>query len=43
MNGGAFEVIGVLESKGQSGFGMDQDDIVSEAPLTTVKRRISRP
>lgn len=40
MNGGAFEVIGVLESKGQSGFGMDQDDIVL-APLTTVKRRIS--
>jgi putative ABC transport system permease protein len=40
MNGGAFEVIGVLESKGQSGFGADQDDIVL-APLTTVKRRIS--
>jgi len=40
MNGGAFEVIGVLEAKGQSGFGMDQDDIVL-APLTTVKRRIS--
>ncbi|MBL8543545.1 MAG: ABC transporter permease [Hyphomonadaceae bacterium] len=40
INGGAFEVIGVLASKGQSGFGMDQDDIVL-APLTTVKRRIS--
>lgn len=40
MNGGTFEVIGVLESKGQSGFGMDQDDVVL-APLTTVKRRIS--
>ncbi len=40
MNGGTFEVIGVLESKGQSGFGADQDDIVL-APLTTVKRRIS--
>ncbi|MGE0742370.1 MAG: ABC transporter permease [Hyphomonadaceae bacterium] len=40
MSGGAYEVIGVLESKGQSGFGMDQDDIVL-APLTTVKRRIS--
>jgi putative ABC transport system permease protein len=40
MNGGAYEVIGVLASKGQSGFGMDQDDIVL-APLTTVKRRIS--
>jgi putative ABC transport system permease protein len=40
INGGAFEVIGILESKGQSGFGADQDDIVL-APLTTVKRRIS--
>jgi putative ABC transport system permease protein len=40
MNGGSYEVIGVLEAKGQSGFGMDQDDIVL-APLTTVKRRIS--
>lgn len=39
INGGAYEVIGVLESKGQSGF-MDQDDIVL-APLTTVKRRIA--
>jgi putative ABC transport system permease protein len=40
INGGSYEVIGVLEAKGQSGFGMDQDDIVL-APLTTVKRRIS--
>jgi putative ABC transport system permease protein len=40
INSGAYEVIGVLESKGQSGFGLDQDDIVL-APLTTVKRRIS--
>jgi putative ABC transport system permease protein len=40
MNGGAYEVIGVLESKGQSGMGADQDDVVL-APLTTVKRRIS--
>ncbi len=40
INGGSYEVIGVLQSKGQSGFGMDQDDIVL-APLTTVKRRIS--
>jgi putative ABC transport system permease protein len=40
MNGGSYEVIGVLEAKGQSGFGMDQDDVVL-APLTTVKRRIS--
>jgi putative ABC transport system permease protein len=39
INGGAFEVIGVLASKGQTGF-QDQDDIVL-APLTTVKRRIS--
>jgi putative ABC transport system permease protein len=40
INGGSYEVIGVLGSKGQSGFGMDQDDVVL-APLTTVKRRIS--
>ncbi len=40
INGGSYEIIGVLESKGQSGFGMDQDDIVL-APFTTVKRRIS--
>lgn len=40
MNGGSFEIVGILASKGQSGFGMDQDDIVL-APLTTVKRRIS--
>lgn len=40
INGGSYEIIGVLASKGQSGFGMDQDDIVL-APLTTVKRRIS--
>jgi len=40
INGGQYDVIGVLTAKGQSGFGMDQDDIVL-APLTTVKRRIS--
>lgn len=40
INNASFEVIGVLESKGQTGFGQDQDDIVL-APLTTVKRRIS--
>ncbi|MDX2274960.1 MAG: ABC transporter permease [Hyphomonadaceae bacterium] len=40
INSGSYEVIGVLASKGQSGFGMDQDDIVV-APLSTVKRRIS--
>jgi putative ABC transport system permease protein len=39
INGGSYEVIGVLASKGQNGF-QDQDDIVL-APLTTVKRRIS--
>jgi putative ABC transport system permease protein len=39
INGGQYEVIGVLASKGQNGF-QDQDDIVL-APLTTVKRRIS--
>jgi putative ABC transport system permease protein len=40
VNSGAYEVIGVLESKGQSGFGQDQDDLAL-APLTTVKRRIA--
>lgn len=39
MAGGTYEVIGVLEAKGQSGF-QDQDDVVL-APLTTVKRRIA--
>lgn len=34
-----FEVIGVLESKGQSGFGQDQDDIVL-GPLPAVRSRI---
>lgn len=34
-----FEVIGVLESKGQSGFGQDQDDVVL-APLGAVRSRI---
>ncbi|MET0183369.1 MAG: ABC transporter permease [Caulobacterales bacterium] len=40
VNNGMYEVIGVLESKGQSGIGQDQDD-VALAPFTTVKRRIS--
>jgi len=40
INGGAYEVIGVLASKGQTGMGQDQDDIAL-APLTTVKRRVS--
>ncbi|MFT3729383.1 MAG: ABC transporter permease [Terricaulis sp.] len=39
ISGGTYQVIGVLASKGQTGF-QDQDDIVL-APLTTVKRRIS--
>jgi putative ABC transport system permease protein len=34
-----FEVIGVLASKGQSGFGQDQDDIVL-GPLSAVRSRI---
>jgi putative ABC transport system permease protein len=33
-------VVGVLESKGQSGFGSDQDDLVL-VPLRTFQRRIS--
>ena len=40
MSGGAYEIIGILQSKGQSGMGQDQDDIVL-APLQTVKRRLS--
>ncbi|MCC7267976.1 MAG: ABC transporter permease [Caulobacteraceae bacterium] len=34
-----FEVIGVLESKGQSGFGQDQDDIVL-GPLQAIRSRV---
>jgi putative ABC transport system permease protein len=34
-----FEVIGVLESKGQSGFGQDQDDVLL-APLEAVRSRL---
>ncbi|MDX2233869.1 MAG: ABC transporter permease [Hyphomonadaceae bacterium] len=40
ISGGTYEIIGVLDAKGQSGFGQDQDDIVL-APLQTVKRRVS--
>jgi putative ABC transport system permease protein len=40
INGGSYEVIGVMEAKGQTGIGQDQDDVVL-APLNTVKRRIS--
>jgi len=36
----AFEVVGVLTEKGQSGFGTDQDDIVL-IPLRTLQRRIA--
>jgi putative ABC transport system permease protein len=39
LSGGAYEVIGVLRPKGQSGF-QDQDDIAL-APITTVKRRLT--
>ncbi|HEY0646417.1 ABC transporter permease [Phenylobacterium sp.] len=35
-----FEVIGVLESKGQAGFGQDQDDVIL-APLSAVRSRIT--
>jgi putative ABC transport system permease protein len=34
-----FEIIGILESKGQSTFGSDQDDILI-VPYTTVQKRI---
>jgi putative ABC transport system permease protein len=34
-----FRVIGVLGSKGQSGYGMDQDDVVM-IPYTTMQKRI---
>ena len=35
-----FEVIGVLEDKGESGMGQDQDDLII-APYTTVQRRLA--
>ncbi len=34
-----FEVLGVLESRGQTGMGQDQDDVII-APLSTVQRRL---
>ncbi len=40
INGAMYDVIGTLQSKGQTGFGQDQDDIII-APFSTVKRRIS--
>lgn len=39
VRGVPFEIIGVLESKGQSSFGQDQDDIVL-GPLGAVRSRI---
>jgi putative ABC transport system permease protein len=36
----AFKIIGVFKSKGQAGFGRDQDDFVL-IPLKTFQRRIS--
>ncbi|MBN2666910.1 MAG: ABC transporter permease [Bacteroidales bacterium] len=35
-----FQVIGVLEDKGESGMGQDQDDLIL-APWTTVQRRLA--
>lgn len=40
IHGGLYQVIGVMESKGQTGLGSDQDDVVL-APFTTVKRTMS--
>lgn len=39
INKAPFQVVGVLKSKGQSGGGMDQDDIVF-IPLTTAQNRM---
>ena len=35
-----FAIIGVLEDKGESGMGQDQDDLII-APYTTVQRRLA--
>ena len=35
-----FQIIGVLEDKGESGMGQDQDDLIL-APYTTVQRRLA--
>jgi putative ABC transport system permease protein len=40
VSGTSYEIIGILSAKGQSGMGVDQDDIIL-APLQTVKRRLS--
>ena len=39
INGISFEVIGVLEEKGQAGFGGDQDNVVL-IPITTAQTRL---
>jgi ABC-type antimicrobial peptide transport system permease subunit len=39
IRGATFDVIGVLEPKGATGFGFDRDDIVL-VPLTTAQRRL---
>lgn len=39
INKAPFQVVGILESKGQSGGGLDQDDIVY-IPLTTAQNRM---
>ena len=39
INGVSFEVIGVLEEKGQAGFGDDQDNVVL-IPITTAQTRL---
>jgi putative ABC transport system permease protein len=39
VNNQPFRVMGVLESKGQSAFGQDQDDIVV-APFTSIQKRL---
>ncbi|MGJ3233279.1 MAG: ABC transporter permease [Oceanicaulis sp.] len=40
LNGQPFEVIGLLEERGQGGFGQDQDDIIV-APISTVRERVT--
>ncbi len=39
VNGSPYKVIGVIESKGQSSMGQDQDDVVI-VPLTTAQERL---
>ncbi|MEQ8405476.1 MAG: ABC transporter permease [Oceanicaulis sp.] len=40
LNGQPFEVIGLLEERGQGGWGQDQDDIIV-APISTVRERVT--